>query len=56
MLNTWYDAQYIMETVTIPKSEYLRLRKKAALADDVVIQLEKSFEDIRKGKVSKWGD
>lgn len=45
-----------METVTISKEEYLRLKKKAALADDVVVQLEKSFQDMRKGKVSKWKD
>ena len=43
-----------METVTIPKEEYLKLKKKAALADDVVEQLEKSFQDMRKGKISKW--
>lgn len=45
-----------MDTVTISKEEYLRLKKKAALADDVVTQLEKSFQDMRKGKVSKWKD
>ena len=47
---------YNMETITISKDEYLKLKKKAALADDVVEQLEKSFQDMRKGKVSKWED
>jgi len=45
-----------METVTISKKEYARLKKKAAIADDVVIQLEKSFEDMRKGNITKWED
>jgi len=45
-----------METVTIPKKEYARLKKKAAIADDVVVQLEKSFRDMREGKIMKWED
>ncbi|MBI4044765.1 MAG: hypothetical protein HY392_03590 [Candidatus Diapherotrites archaeon] len=45
-----------MEIVTISRTEYLKLKKKAALAIDVVTQLEKSFQDMRKGKISKWED
>ncbi len=45
-----------METITIPKEEYKRLKKKAAIADDLVAQLEKSFQDMREGKIKKWED
>ena len=43
-----------METVIISKKEYTRLKKKAAIADDVILQLKKSFQDIREGRVSEW--
>ncbi len=43
-----------METVTIPKHKYRILRKKAKFADDVLLQLESSFMDMRRGKVKEW--
>jgi len=39
------------ETVTIPKEEYNSLKKKAELADDVLVQLKASFEDLKAGRV-----
>ena len=39
------------ETVTIPKEEYNSLKKKASLADDILVQLESSLKDIEAGRV-----
>jgi len=39
------------ETITIPKAEYASLKKKAELADDVLVQLKASFEDLKAGRV-----
>jgi len=41
------------ETITIPKEEYASLKKKAELADDVLIQLKASFEDLKAGRVKQ---
>ena len=41
------------ETVTILKEEYASLKKKAELADDVLLQLESSLKDIKNGKIKK---
>ena len=43
-----------METITISKSEYESLKKKARFADDVLVQLESSFNDMKEGRVRKW--
>jgi hypothetical protein len=40
--------------VSIPRVEYDLLRKKAQLADDAMVQLKLSLEDLRHGKVSKF--
>ena len=40
--------------VTINESEYLSLKKKAAIADDVLIQLDRSAEDIKNGKIKEF--
>ena len=42
------------EIISIPKDEYERLKKKAEIADDALIQLNLSLEDLRKGKISKF--
>ncbi|MEK6881774.1 MAG: hypothetical protein AABY22_19305 [Nanoarchaeota archaeon] len=42
------------ETITIPKIEYIVLKKKAKIADNALVQLRLSLEDLRKGKVSKF--
>ena len=42
------------QTVTISKREYTLLKRKAEIADDALVQLRLSLEDLRKGKVSKF--
>lgn len=42
------------ETVVIPLEEYERLKMKAEIADDAVVQLKLSLEDLRHGRVSKF--
>ncbi len=42
------------QTITISMEEYNSLRKKAKIADDALIQLKLSLEDIRHGRVSKF--
>jgi len=42
------------ETVTISKGEYVRLKKKAELADDALLQIKASFEDLKHGRVSRF--
>lgn len=43
-----------METVTIPKQEFEQLKKKAEIADDAIIQLKLSLEDLKHKRVSKF--
>lgn len=42
------------QTITISMEEYNALKKKAKIADDALIQLKLSLEDIRHGRVSKF--
>ena len=42
------------EMVTIPRQEYKKLKIKAEIADDALIQLDMSLEDLRHGKVSEF--
>jgi len=39
------------ETVTILKEDYVSLKKKASLADDILFQLEGSLKDALAGRV-----
>ena len=39
------------QTITIQKSEYASLKKKAKLADDILLQLEASLNDAEAGKI-----
>ncbi|MBI2147632.1 hypothetical protein HYU19_04100 [Candidatus Woesearchaeota archaeon] len=41
------------ETVSIPIEEYQLLKKKEAIADDVVLQLEASLKDLEAGRIKK---
>ncbi len=45
-----------METVTIPKKEYQRLKKiaKEQIDTDLYTQLVQSLEDIKAGRVKLW--
>ena len=42
-----------METVTIPKEEYKKLKKKAEIADDIILQMESSLRDAEAGRVKR---
>lgn len=40
-------------TITISKEEYDMLKKKEEIADDVIFQLSKSLDDMKKGRIKK---
>jgi len=40
--------------ISISKEEYDILKKKAEIADDAIVQLKLSLEDLRHGRVSKF--
>jgi len=42
------------EMVTIMKDEYEKLKKKAEIADDALVQLKLGLEDLRHGRVKKY--
>jgi hypothetical protein len=42
------------ETVTIPKEEYIELKKKAQTVDDLLMKLIRGLEDIKAGRVKPW--
>ena len=42
------------ESVTIPMEEYVSLKRKAKIADDALVQLKLSIQDLKKGRVSKF--
>jgi len=42
------------ETITISKEEYEKLKKKAEIADDAVVQLKLSLEALKQGRVKKF--
>ena len=41
------------EMVQIPKEEYKKLKKKAEIADDIVLQLESSLRDAEAGRIKR---
>jgi len=41
------------ETITILKKEYERLKKKAEVADDILLQLESSLRDAETGRIRR---
>ena len=42
------------ETITITRDEYISLKKKAKIADDAIVQLNLSLDDLRHGRVSEF--
>ena len=42
------------EMIRIRKDTYEKLVRKAKIADDAIVQLNLSLEDLRKGRVSKF--
>lgn len=43
-----------METVTITKEEYERLKREAEIDMDLVDKIKRSLEDIKHGRVKEW--
>jgi len=43
-----------METVTISKSEYKRLKKLEEVDNELLIKIVNGVQDIRAGRVKKW--
>ena len=41
------------ESVSIPMDEYQQLKKKAEIADDLILQIESSARDIKAGRLKK---
>ncbi len=41
------------QTVVVSKQKYDLLKKKAAFAEDVLLQLKSSLKDIKNGKIKK---
>ena len=41
------------DTVNISKKEYTQLKKKEAIANDLILQLEASLKDLKAGKIKK---
>ena len=43
-----------METITLSKQEYLRLKNKAEVDEELLIKLVRGLEDIKAGRVKSW--
>lgn len=43
-----------METVTISRNEYERLKEESQVDWELVKKIKKSLEDIRNGRIKEW--
>ncbi|MEK6871786.1 MAG: hypothetical protein AABX16_02690 [Nanoarchaeota archaeon] len=43
-----------METVTIAKEEYERLKKQLEIDEELVAKIKRSLENIKQGKIKEW--
>jgi hypothetical protein len=43
-----------METVTISKHEYERLKRKANVDEELLTSLIKGLEDVKHGRIKEW--
>ena len=43
-----------METVTIPKKEYEKLKKEAQIDWEVVAKFRRAMEDVKHGRIREW--
>lgn len=43
-----------METITIQKKEYERLKREAEVDMDLVNKIKRSLEDIKHGRIKEW--
>jgi len=44
------------ETITIPKEEYMRLKKCDEVDRGLISQIVRSLEDIKSGRIKEWKD
>ncbi len=45
-----------METITIPKEEYDRMKKALEVDEELVAKIKKGLEDIKEGRIKEWQD
>ena len=43
-----------METVTIPRKEYERLKSTSEIEEELLIKLIRGLEDIKAGRIRLW--
>ncbi|MBI2671264.1 hypothetical protein HYX18_04795 [Candidatus Woesearchaeota archaeon] len=43
-----------VDTITIKKSEYEKLRNKAQLSESLLVKLVQGLEDIKAGRIKPW--
>ena len=43
-----------METITIPKKEYEKLKSEAKVDTSLLVKLVKGLEDIKAGRIKPW--
>ena len=49
-----YRTKPKMETVTISKEEYGKLKKESAVDFELIEKIKKSLEDIKHGRIKEW--
>lgn len=42
------------ETVTIPKEEYIELKRHKEVDEELIKKLIKSLEDVKAGRIKEW--
>jgi len=45
-----------METVTITREEYDKLKKKSEIDEELVAKIKRSLEDVKAGRIREWTD
>ena len=43
-----------METVTIPKKDFEKLKKESEVDQELVRKIKKGLEDIKHGRIKEW--
>lgn len=43
-----------METVTIPKAKYQKLKQEAAVDMELVHKIKRALEDVKYGRIKEW--
>lgn len=42
------------EMITLPKTRYLELKRKAELDEELLIKLIRGLEDVKAGRIREW--